>query len=78
MGNITINIPQNIQVEYTLDNGLITEHLLETLNTMMLRLEHSKSETDDLLGLFADQAEVLDYITELAMQSRETDPLRMD
>jgi hypothetical protein len=78
MGNITINIPQNIQIEYTLDNGLITKHLLETLNTMMLRLEPSKAEANDLLGLFADQAEVLDHITESAMQSRETDPLRVD
>ena len=29
-----------------------------------------------LLGLFAEEAEIIDYVTESAMQARENNPLR--
>lgn len=77
MGDITIHVPQNIHVKYTLDNGNMTHRLLDMLNTIVLRNETISEEQDSLLGLFTDQSDLIDQITELAMQARETDPLRV-
>ncbi|UCH95216.1 MAG: hypothetical protein JSV88_33920 [Candidatus Aminicenantes bacterium] len=77
MGNILIHVPQNIHIEYTLENGLLTKNLLELLNTVMLQNEPGTGDSDSLLGLFADQAEILDQITEAIMQTRETSSLRI-
>ena len=77
MGNITIHVPQRIHIEYTLDNGNITQRLLDMLNALMLRSEPRPQEHDNLLGLFADQSELLDQITENALHARETDALRV-
>ncbi len=78
MGDITIHVPQRITIEYTLDNEGITRHLLDMLNALMLRSIPTHEEDEDrLLGAFADQPELLDQITEDAMQARETDALRV-
>ena len=79
MGNIMIHVPQHIQVEYTLDSAQLTQHVLDLLNTVILRSEASgqSTETDHLLGLFAEQADVLDQVVESAMQARETATLRL-
>ncbi len=37
----------------------------------------SKVSPEDLLGLFGDEAELLDEIVEDAMKARETQPLRL-
>ena len=75
MGTITIKVPQNIQVEYEIDAIDVVEGLLEQLKCVKPRRE--SEERDVLLGLFADNAELLDEITESAMQARERDPLRV-
>ena len=79
MGNIMIHVPQHIQVEYTLDNAQLTQHVLDLLNTVILRHEASAqlADTDHLLGLFTEQADVLDQVVESAMQARETATLRL-
>jgi len=77
MGDIRIHVPQQIHIEYTIRNGLLTKHLLDLLNTLMLQGKQGTGEHDDLLGLFTDQAELLDQITESIMQTRETSSLRV-
>jgi hypothetical protein len=77
MGNIMIHVPQHIHIEYTLENGLLTKRLLDLLNTMMLQNKPQDDEYDSLLGLFADQSELLDQVTEFAMHARETDTLQV-
>ena len=78
MGDITIHVPQRIHIEYTLNNGSITRNLLEMLNALLLRSLPSREDNNDsLLGLFADQPDLLDQVTDLAMQARETDALRL-
>lgn len=79
MGNIMIRVPQHIQVEYTLDSALLTQRVLELLNTVILQHNASSQpvNTDHLLGLFAEEADVLDQVVESAMQTRETAALRV-
>jgi hypothetical protein len=77
MGDIRIHVPQQIHIEYTIRNGLLTKHLLDLLNTLMLQSKPGTGEHDDLLGLFTDQAKLLDQITESIMQTRETSSLRV-
>lgn len=78
MGDITIHVPQRIHIEYTLEYDNLTRHLLDILNTLILRsLPPRQATSDELLGLFADQPELLDQVTEQAMHARETDALRV-
>ena len=75
VGTITIKVPQDIQLEYEIDTiDLMIEGLLEQLKRKKQQVE--SGGRDLLLGLFADDADVLDEITESAMQARERDPLR--
>ena len=75
MGTITIKVPKNINLEYKVDSVEATENLLEKLNEMKMKSESVK--LDKLLGLFADEAELIDNVIESAMKSRENDPLRV-
>ncbi len=75
MGTITIKIPQDIFREYELDNVAVTELLLSRLQA--LQPEAMLFAPDSLSGLFADEAELLEAVTEAAMQARERDPLRV-
>jgi hypothetical protein len=79
MGDIMIHVPQHIQVEYTLDSAQLTQRVLDLLNTVILRHTTSSQSagTDHLLGLFAEEADVLDQVVESAMQARETVALRV-
>jgi hypothetical protein len=74
MGMITIKVPQNIQREYEID----ASEMIEELIAQLMRVQHQREPgaEDVLLGLFADDAELLDVITESAMQARERDLLR--
>ncbi len=69
MGTITIKVPQNIQVEYEIDNVSVVNQLLEQLATEPPARRQVKP--DRLLGLFAEDAELLDEITTDLMQTRE-------
>jgi len=60
MGNITIHIPQPIRIEYDIRNRLMTQRLLDLLNTLLLRNEPEQQPPNRLLGLFEDQADDLD------------------
>ena len=75
MGIITIKVPKDINIEYKVESVEATENLLEKLNGMKMKSE--SVESDKLLGLFADEAELLDHVTESAMKARENDPLRV-
>ncbi len=77
MGDIKIHVPQQLHIEYTIRNGLLTKHLLDLLNTLMLQSKPGTGDHDDLLGLFSDQAELLDEITGYIMETRETSSLRV-
>ena len=78
MGDITIHVPQHLHIEYTLDHDSLTRQLLDMLNTLMLRSIPTRQDTNDkLLGLFTDQPDLLDQVTEQAMYARETDALRV-
>ncbi len=75
MGTITIKVPKDINIEYKVDSVEATENLLEKLNEMKMKSESVK--LDKLLGLFSDEAELLDHVTESVMKARENDPLRV-
>jgi hypothetical protein len=75
MGTITIKVPIDINIEYKVDSVEATENLLEKLNEMKMKSE--SVELDKLLGLFADEAELLDHVTESSMEARENNPLRV-
>jgi hypothetical protein len=75
MGTITIIVPKDINIEYKVDSVEATENLLEILNEMKMKSESVK--LDKLLGLFADEAELLDHVTKSAMKVRDSDPLRV-
>ena len=75
MGTITIKVPKNIRVKYEVDSLENTEMLLEKIAEIMRQPE--LTESDRLLGLFANEAEFLDQITESAMQARTRDSLRV-
>ncbi len=77
MGSITITIPQNIHIQYRIENTARTKSLLDELNTLMLRSVAANTTENRLLGLFAQEANLMDQVTEQAMQSRETDLLRV-
>jgi hypothetical protein len=75
MGTITLTVPKDIHLEYQIDNLKFTEQLLNFLQ----KFESTQppiSKNDPLLGLFANDADLIDQITESAMQARETTPLR--
>ena len=74
MGIITIRVPHNIQEEYETDNWKIIENLLRNLKHTGLKKETKKD--DMLTGLFSDEPDLIDKITESAMQAREKNILR--
>lgn len=74
MGTILINTPQDIKVEYVLDDQE-TEKLIRNLHEIKGTPLSSKS--DNLMGLFADDVELIDQITESAMKARGKDNLRV-
>lgn len=74
MGTITIKVPQDVQLEYEIDNLSVAEKLLTRFAAEPLVLKSVKP--DRLLGLFKEEAELLDEITTDIMQTREVTPLR--
>ncbi|RKZ82564.1 MAG: hypothetical protein DRR19_20430 [Candidatus Parabeggiatoa sp. nov. 1] len=70
MGIITLKVPQDIHLEYQIDSFKVMAQLLHWLK----HLEQTKQQPvkhDRLLGLFADDADFSEQITEPAMQARE-------
>jgi len=74
MGTITIKVPQNVQLEYEIDNWSVAEKLLKRFASEPLVLKGVKPNR--LLGLFKEDAELLDAITADIMQTREVTPFR--
>ena len=74
MGTIVLKVPQDINVKYEIDNLKIIEPLFNLLKHFEPASQSMKN--NNLLRLFADDAEVIDYVTESAMQARENNPLR--
>ncbi|MEM7532934.1 MAG: hypothetical protein AAF639_12210 [Chloroflexota bacterium] len=77
MGSITIYVPQSIKIEYTLNHGSMTQSLLDMLNRLFLQLNPTPTSKQQpinsgLDGLFSDEPELIDQITEEAMQARAT------
>jgi uncharacterized protein involved in tellurium resistance len=75
MGTITIKVPKDIDIEYKFDSVEATENLLEKLNEIKMKSESVK--LDKLLGLFANEVELIDNVIESAMKARENDPIRV-
>ena len=42
-----------------------------------MKMKPEPVELDKLLGLFADEPELVDHVTESVMRARENDPLRV-
>ncbi len=76
MGTIVINIPQDIHEKYDIKSIVTSEELLERLRQIKPKIGENTNNT--LLGLFESESELIDYITETAMQSREKDSLRLN
>jgi len=74
MGTIMLKVPEDIHLEYEFDSVKMMAPLLDWLKQSQKTKQ--TSENDSLLGLFADDAELIDQITESAMQARENHPLR--
>jgi hypothetical protein len=47
------------------------------LQSLITQLDNADAESDSVLGLFADEPNLLDVVVEQAMQIRETQPLRL-
>jgi len=75
MGKIIIKIPYEIDQEYELNNLEAVEKLLETIKHAQKK-RASSTKVDSVLGLFADEPDLIDEVTEMALQSREIHPLR--
>lgn len=47
------------------------------VQSLITQLDRSEAVHDSLLGLFADEPTLLDQVVDQAMQTRETQPLRL-
>jgi len=67
MGTITLKVPQDIHVEYQIDSSKMMAQLLDWLK----QLKPQPVKNERLLGLFADDADLIVQMTESAMQACE-------
>ncbi len=63
MGTIMLKVPQDIHLAYQIDSSKLMEQLLEWLKP--LKKQEQEFEKNTLLGLFGDEAEFIDQMTEL-------------
>ena len=47
------------------------------VQSLITQLDSGEAAQDELLGLFADEPALLDHVVDQAMQTRETQPLRL-
>ncbi|MCI5137547.1 MAG: hypothetical protein D3922_03835 [Candidatus Electrothrix sp. AR1] len=64
MGNITIRIPQQIHIEYTLKNARLTRRILDLLNGLIVRDDNSGSYPVDLKDTVTEEPN----LSELALK----------
>ena len=80
--SITVEIPDDVekQIQQSVVSGDIegARHLFlnAVFPTVEARIMNTAKTEDDLLGLFADEPELIDRIVSDAMTARETHPLR--
>ena len=73
MGKVLITVPQKINFEYQISNIDVAQKLIQFID----RFTQQKDSENRILGLFEDDPELMDEITEMAMQNRENHPLRI-
>ena len=73
MGTITIKVPQDIEVEYQVENLEIIENFIGKMN----KLETPEIKRNELLGLFETESDVITQITDSLMKDRENSSLRV-
>ncbi|MDU9049153.1 MAG: hypothetical protein Q3M30_09890 [Candidatus Electrothrix sp. Rat3] len=89
MGNITIRIPQQIHIEYTLKNAGLTRRILDLLNALIVRdgspdvhsvdLDDTVTEEEPRLGDLALQLFGADAGVDLNLpQHRAHQPLELE
>jgi hypothetical protein len=73
MGTITLNVPQDIHLEYQIKSFKVMDQLLHWLKHLEQPqpVKQQPVKHNRLLGLFADDADLISQITESAMQTRE-------
>ena len=73
MGKVLLTVPQRINFEYQITSIDVAKEILALIESITQR----KATKNRLLGLFEDKPEIMDEITETAMQSRENQILRV-
>ena len=65
MGNITIRIPQQIHIEYTLKNAGLTRRILDLLNNLIVREDNAEAQFVDVKKTIEEEPRLGDLALKL-------------